>query len=99
MQAIFLESVDGDLLKLVRLSNGFKILAITNNDGGKIVAVTGHALRDGEPVIKVRSSFLYRGRFSDYENTFQIVDEPDFVVELNDVSAVGVLQSKEWFET
>ena len=104
-------------MKLVHLSNGFKvlnsarpfrvgdkcrsaakILAVTNNDSGKTVTVTGHVLRDGEPVIEVRTSFLYRGRFSDYENTFQIVDEPDFVVELNDASAVGVLQSKEWFD-
>jgi fatty acid synthase subunit alpha, fungi type len=62
------------------------------------LAVIGHVLCDGEPVIEVRSSFLHCGRFSDYENTFQIVDEPDFVVELNDASAVGVLQSKEWFD-
>jgi len=55
-------------------------------------------LRDGEPVIEVHSSFLCRGRFSDYKNPFQIVDEPDFVVELNDAPAVGVLQSKEWFD-
>jgi len=117
MQAIFPESIDGDLLKLIHLSNGFKIvnsarpfrvgdkcqstakiLAVTNNDSGKTVTVTGHLLRDGESIIEVRSSSLYRGRFSNYENTFQIVDEPDFLVELNDPSAVGVLQSKEWFE-
>ena len=117
MQAIFPESIDGDLLRLIHLSNGFKILnsarpfkvddkcqsvakilAVTNNDSGKTVTVTGQVLRDGEPVIEVRSSFLYRGRFSDYENTFQIIDEPDYVVELNDTSAAGVLQSKEWFD-
>ena len=117
MQAIFPESIDGDLLRLIHLSNGFKILnsarpfkvddkcqsvprilAVTNNDSGKTVTVTGQVLRDGEPVIEVPSSFLYRGRFSDYENTFQIIDEPDYVVELNDTSAAGVLQSKEWFD-
>ena len=70
-----------------------KILVVTNNDNGKTAAVTGHVLRDGEPVIEVRSSFLYRGRFSDYENNFQIVDK-DCVVKLTDASAVGVLQSK-----
>jgi hypothetical protein len=89
MQAIFLESVDGDLLKLVHLSNDFKvlnpthpfrvgdkrrstakILAVTDNESGKTATVTDRALRDGEPVIEVRSSFMYRGRFSDYKNTF-----------------------------
>ena len=117
MQAIFPESIDGDLLRLVHLSNSFKILnsarlfkvsnkcrsvakilAITNNDSSKTVTVTGQVLRDGEPVIEVCSSALYRGRFADYENTFQIIDEPDCVVELNDALAVGVLQSKEWFD-
>src|ERR1700733_1926581 len=44
------------------------------------------------------SPFLYCGRFSDYENTFQILDGLDFVVELNDMLAVGVLQSKDWFD-
>ena len=75
-----------------------KILVVTNNDNGKTAAVTGHVLRDGEPVIEVRSSFLYRDRFSYYENTFQLVDESDYVIELNDASAVGVLQSKERFD-
>ncbi|TFK79758.1 hypothetical protein K466DRAFT_639625 [Polyporus arcularius HHB13444] len=43
-------------------------------------------------------SFLYRGRFDDYENTFEILEEPDYVVELPTEATVGVLQSKEWFE-
>jgi hypothetical protein len=55
-------------------------------------------LRDGEPVIEIRSSFLYCGRFSDYQNAFQIIEELDYVVELNDASAAGVLQSREWFD-
>ncbi|EJD06870.1 fatty acid synthase [Fomitiporia mediterranea MF3/22] len=117
MKAIFPESIDGDLLKLVHLSNGFRMLAgskplkvgdicqaearvvsVINNDSGKVVKVKGHVLRDGTPVIEVISSFLYRGRFADFANTFEIVDEPDYVVKLTSESAVGVLQSKEWFE-
>jgi len=41
-------------------------------------------------VIEAVSSFLFRGRFSDYQNTF------DYVVPLQ--PDVGVFQSKEWFE-
>jgi hypothetical protein len=44
------------------------------------------------------SSFLYRGRFTDYENTFETTEEPDYLIQLPDDAAVGVLQSKEWFE-
>ena len=117
MKAIFPAPIDGDLLKLVHLSNGFRLLegakplkagdvckaearivAVTNGDAGKTVKVKGYVTRDGERVIEVVSSFLYRGRFSDYENTFEILEEPDYVVELPTEAAVGVLQSKEWFE-
>lgn len=118
MKAIFPDSVDGDLLKLVHLSNGFKILdprpfkvgdtctaeaevlSVTNSDSGKAVTVTGTVLRDRIPVIEVHSAFLhmYRGRFSDYQNTFQVTEEPEYVVEIKDAPAVGILQSQEWFE-
>lgn len=116
MKAIFPDTVDGDLLKLVHLSNGFKVvdprpikagdscsaeaevLSVTNTDSGKAVTVVGTVLRDGEPAIEVKSSFLYRGRFTDYDNTFQVTEEPEYVVEVNNPPAVGVLQSKEWFE-
>ncbi|KAF7311699.1 Fatty acid synthase subunit alpha [Mycena indigotica] len=54
--------------------------------------------RPGKPVIEVVSAFLYRGRFTDYENTFETTEEPDYVVKLETDAAVGVLQSKEWFE-
>ena len=117
MRAIFPESIDGDLLKLVHLSNGFRalssarplkagdvcraearIVSVINSDSGKTVKVRGNVLRDGQPVIEVNSSFLYRGRFTDYQNTFEIVDEPEYIVTLADAAAVGVLQSKEWFD-
>ncbi|KAI0635636.1 fatty acid synthase [Trametes polyzona] len=117
MKAIFPTPIDGDLLKLVHLSNGFRLLpgakplkagdvckaearivAVTNSDAGKTVKVKGYVVRDGERVIEVVSSFLYRGRFSDYQNTFEILEEPDYLVELPTEAAVGVLQSKEWFE-
>ncbi|THH15787.1 hypothetical protein EW146_g4747 [Bondarzewia mesenterica] len=117
MKAIFPTTIDGDLLKLVHLSNGFKVVtgakalkagdvcqaeakvtAVINSDAGKTVKVQGHVSCDGEPVIEVVSSFLYRGRFTDYENTFETIEEPDYLVELINDAAVGVLQSKEWFE-
>lgn len=117
MKAIFPTTIDGDLLKLVHLSNGFKVVpgakplkagdvcraeakvvAVVNGDSGKTVRVTGHVLCEGKPVIEVQSAFLYRGRFTDYENTFETIDEPDYTVELATDADVGVLLSKDWFE-
>ena len=117
MKAIFPASIDGDLLKLVHLSNGFRlvsgarplkagdickaearIVSVINTDAGKAVKVKGHVTRDGEPGIEVVSSFLYRGRFEDFQNTFEVLEEPDYLVEVTDDAAVGVLKSKEWFD-
>jgi fatty acid synthase subunit alpha len=117
MKAIFPSSIDGDLLKLVHLSNGFKVIpgsrplkagdvcraearvvAVVNSDSGKTVRVSGHVLCEGNPVIEVQSAFLFRGRFTDYENTFETIDEPDYTVELVTDADVGVLLSKDWFE-
>ena len=117
MKAIFPAEIDGDLLKLVHLTNGFrmipgqtplqvgdvcqaeaKIISVINNDSGKVVKVKGSVNRHGAPVIEVTSSFLYRGNFTDYENTFEIVEEPPYVVEITSKADVAVLQSKEWFE-
>lgn len=115
MRSIFPDAIDGDLLKLVHLSNGFRLVpgarpleagdaciadariaSVKNTDPGKVAQVKGHVFRDGQPIIEVVSSFLYRGRFEDYENTFETVDEPDYVVQLTNDAAVGVVQSKEW---
>lgn len=117
MKAIFPSSIDGDLLKLVHLSNGFKVIpgsrplkagdvcraearvvAVVNSDSGKTVRVSGRVLCEGNPVIEVQSAFLFRGRFTDYENTFETIDEPDYTVELVTDADVGVLLSKDWFE-
>jgi len=117
MKAIFPQSIDGDLLNLVHLSNGFrmlddasplhvgdvvkteaKIASVINTDAGKAVKVIGNIIHEGKPVIEVTSSFLYRGRFTDYENTFEILQEPDYVVEYPTDASIGVLLSKEWFE-
>lgn len=117
MKAIFPAEIDGDLLNLVHLSNGFRyvegaeplragdvcsaearVVSVINSDSGKTAKVKGFVLRKGEPVIEVTSSFLYRGRFKDYENTFETIDENDYSVEMDKPTTVAVLQSKQWFE-
>lgn len=114
---IFPRKIDGDLLKLVHLSNGFRMIpgaaplkkgdvldttaevnAVINQDSGKMVEVCGTITRDGEPVMEVTSQFLYRGAYTDFENTFQRKVETPMQIHLASSKDVAVLQSKEWFK-
>ena len=114
---IFPRSIDGDLLKLVHLSNGFRMVpgadplkkgdvlntsaqinSVINQDSGKMVEVCGTITRNSEPVMVVTSQFLYRGAYTDFENTFQRKDETPMEVHLASFKDVAVLRSKEWFQ-
>lgn len=64
-----------------------KIASVINTDAGKAFEVIGNVIHEEKPVIKVTSSFLYRGCFTDCENTFEIAQDPDYVP-----------TPKEWFE-
>ncbi|KAF1953561.1 beta subunit of fatty acid synthase [Byssothecium circinans] len=113
---IFPRAIDGDLLKLVHLSNGFRMLpgaeplkkddvvdttaqinAVINQDSGKMVEVCGTISRDGKPVMEVTSQFLYRGAYTDFENTFQRKVEKPMQLHLATSKDVAILRSKEWF--
>lgn len=117
IKAIFPDAVDGDLLKLVHLSNGYRLLpganplqdgdmvatsavikSVVNQPKGKVVEVIGTLLRDNIPVMEVTSSFLYRGSYSDFNNTFQKTTEPVYQVEIKSPKDIAVLRSKEWFQ-
>lgn len=113
---IFPRAIDGDLLKLVHLSNGFRMVpgaeplkkgdvlettaqinAVINQDSGKMVEVCGTIKRDGEAVMQVTTQFLYRGAYTDFENTFQRKYETPMQIHLGSSKDVAVLRSKEWF--
>ncbi|KAL2129217.1 hypothetical protein VTI74DRAFT_8074 [Chaetomium olivicolor] len=113
---IFPRAIDGDLLKLVHLSNGFRMMpgaeplrkgdevstsaqinAVINQESGKMVEVCGTITRDGKPVMEVTSQFLYRGVYTDFENTFQRKVETPMQIHLAKTKDVEVLLSKEWF--
>ncbi|KIK51904.1 hypothetical protein GYMLUDRAFT_251663 [Collybiopsis luxurians FD-317 M1] len=74
-----------------------EIISVDNTQPGKVVKVEGHVYCDGKPVVEVVSAFLYCGFFTNYENTFETTEEPDYVVTLATEADVRVLQSKEWF--
>ncbi|PVU94326.1 hypothetical protein BB561_002640 [Smittium simulii] len=115
-QAMLPKFIDGDLLKLVHLSNGFRIVEganplksgdivsasveieqLVNTDSGKILSLHGHLFCEDKPVMELRSSFLYRGKFEDYENTFKKINETPVELVLASKKDVAVLLSKDWF--
>jgi fatty acid synthase subunit beta len=114
---IFPRLIDGDLLRLVHLSNGFRMIpgasplkrddvldttaqvnAVINQESGKMVEVCGTITREGKPVMEVTSQFLYRGDYTDFENTFQRKVETPMQLHLLSAKDVAILQSKEWFQ-
>ncbi|PGH20055.1 hypothetical protein AJ80_03705 [Polytolypa hystricis UAMH7299] len=116
MKPLFSVELDVDLLKLVHLSNGFRILsdsapiqagdiletksrimAVTNQDSGKLVEVQGQVYRDGQAILELTSQFLYRGIYNDFESTFRKVDEPEMEIHLSSAKEVSILKSKPWF--
>lgn len=116
LKPILPRKIDGDLLKLVHLSNGFrmipgasplkkddvvettaKINAVLNQDAGKVVEVCGTITRNSKPVMEVTSQFLYRGTYTDFDETFQRKIETPVHVHLETAKDVAILQSREWF--
>jgi fatty acid synthase subunit beta len=65
----------GDIVK-----TEVKTTSVINTNAGKAVKVIGNIIHEGNPVIEVTSSFLYCGCFMDYENTFEIIQEPNYMV-------------------
>ncbi|KAI8855120.1 acyl transferase domain-containing protein [Chytridium lagenaria] len=112
--AILPKEIDGDLLRLVHLSNEFRTLsdeliqegctidteatvnAVLIAESGKTVEVKAVLSKDGKPVQEIISRFLYRGKFTDYENSFQRHVETPMEVVLASAKDVAVLQSKNW---
>ncbi len=60
--------------------------------------LSGHVLCEGNLVMKVQSAFFFHGRFMDYKNTFKMIDEPNYSVELVTDADVGILLLKDWFK-
>ncbi|KAI8824957.1 uncharacterized protein EV422DRAFT_605412 [Fimicolochytrium jonesii] len=114
--AILPKEIDGDLLKLVHLSNEFRMLtsndalqvgdeietksvinSVMITDAGKAVEVKATLLKAGKPLMEIISTFLYRGKFTDYENTFRRTSEQPVQVVLGSTKDIEVLQAKPWF--
>jgi fatty acid synthase subunit beta len=114
---LFCESLDGNLLDLVYLSNDFRMVpgaaplkagetvltmsrvtAVVNQDAGRMIEVRGTVMRQKSPVIEIVSRFLFRGLFTDFNDTFEIKQEAPVEVRLDGPSYVAILTSKPWIQ-
>ncbi|KAL4069056.1 hypothetical protein J3A83DRAFT_4359123 [Scleroderma citrinum] len=94
MRAIFPPAINGGFLKLLHLAEPLEagdtcitdacISSVKNTNAGKAVQVKGHVFCDSPTIIRVTSSFLYHSCFTNFKNTFETIDEPDYVVKLLD---------------
>lgn len=73
------------------------VRAIYIEDAGKYVTVEGHILSRNEPVMKVISTFLFKGIFDDFQSTFKVTDEPDIIFEVASEQDEAVLKDRDWF--
>ncbi|KAJ6018407.1 hypothetical protein N7522_001871 [Penicillium canescens] len=93
-KSIFPRTIDGDLLRLVHLSNRFRMInAVINQHSGKMVEVCGTIKRNGMAIMHITSQFLYRGNYEDFGNTFQRGDEGPMQVNLATGRDVAVLRA------
>ena len=79
------------------LESTSRVEAILVQDSGKIVEVTGTIKREGIPTMEVKAQYLYRGSYSDYENTFQRKHEVPMNLHLQSAKDVIRLTSRSWF--
>jgi len=114
---LFCESLDGNLLDLVHLSNEFKqvsgatplkagdsvrtisrVTAVVNQDSGRMVEVSGTIMRQNSPVVEIVSRFLFRGKYDNFEGTFEVRKETAREINLLAQKDVAILLSKSWVQ-
>lgn len=74
-----------------------RVQAVYIEDAGKYVAVEAEILRSGQPVMTVRSTFLFKGRYNNFGSTFR--QQKEQVMEVNIASRhdEAILLDREWF--
>ena len=79
------------------LTTRTNVTAVVNQKAGKMIEVAGQIFRDGKPILDIKSQFLYRGVYTDFENTFQRIEEDPVEVCFEHPKDIMVLKSKSWF--
>lgn len=74
-----------------------QIRAVFIQDSGKVVEVQAFIIRDEVPIMEVVSQFMYRGKYADFETTFERKVEKPIEVYIKSRKDVEILKSKAWF--
>lgn len=74
------------------------IRAVTIQSSGKSVEVTAMIKRQGQAVVKVTSTFIIQGSFSDFANTFRRVEEPHIELAVVSEKDQALLSSRDWLD-
>ncbi|PVU88844.1 hypothetical protein BB561_005677 [Smittium simulii] len=74
-----------------------RIKSQINQYNGKFVTVEAYIIKEDVKYYRLITSYVFRGHYSDVENTFEEVDEPQMCIHLKSQSEIAALQSKEWF--
>ncbi len=115
IKCLFPRDVDGDLLKLVHLSNRIsyfentsplaandritseaRVTSIKWTPSGKIVEVEGISSRDGKALLRVLSTFMYRGKFVQDSMYFEKGKELSKMMLIKTPEDLAVLTGKSW---
>lgn len=80
-----------------RLECRSRVNSILVQNSGKQVEVRCTILQDGVARIEVVSQFLYRGEENDFSSSFQCVQEPVYELDLDSLTKVKLLLSRDWF--
>ncbi|EED22654.1 fatty acid synthase subunit beta, putative [Talaromyces stipitatus ATCC 10500] len=73
------------------------VRAVYIEDAGKYVTVEGHIICSNEPVLKITSTFLFKGTFNDFKSTFRETQEPDMIYVVFSEQEEALIKDREWF--
>ncbi|KAJ2392673.1 fatty acid synthase alpha subunit Lsd1, partial [Coemansia sp. RSA 2611] len=79
-----------------QLSSRAQITEVVDGSSGRMVRVQGHVLRNGQPIVALDTSFLFRGQAPDYASNFRNADEPPMELTVADSALLALIRSKEW---
>ena len=80
-----------------RISARSHVQAIAIENTGKSIVVKAEIERSGQVVAMVTSNFFCKGSFSDFDSTFQQLDEPEMKLEVTTLQDQAILRDGEWF--
>ena len=81
----------GDVVRTVS-----HITALKTQPRGRLIEISATIRREDEPVVYIKSSFFVQGKTENIETQFEVVQEPQMVVEMQSELICALLASRKW---